>query len=212
MMLAAALVFVLLSEPTPVEVAEKLASTLEGLKSVSFTYKRDLHYKSEGYQNTLMASMFVAFDSKALPTRAKFRAVMPDATCAFDGVTYWIRSRNGAVREENPPKSLGSVFVVKNSIFNLAPFLRSVVKTQPEALSLERETLAIATPGSEFDGAKVRDKVGYDPVYRIQIDPTLGLPTQITQQLKLPTDTITTTFSKWNLKPTEPKESEWRPN
>ncbi len=210
-MVALAVLLASASRSDAVGVAEGLAAKLSALKSVSFQYTREISYASDGFRHTLPASMYVEFDSKCRPTGARFRGSSSHFVSAFDGARYWLRPDSGPLVEETPPKSLSSVSILKNSVVNLAAFLRFVIRDHPSAISLDGKTLLIAVPKVEFDAAKVHVAVGYDPVYRISIDPAHGLPTQIVQSLANKGDTITTKFTAWNLAPSTPSSADWLP-
>jgi len=195
------------------DLAVALATKLESLKVVAFAYERKLDYPGEGYAHTLKAEIYIEFGRQFNPIQARFQADGADWRRIFDGQSSFHQT-NGKPAEDvilNPKaEDFDSVSPLKNSIIGLAKGLRALT-------SNPKITFANPAP-HQFEFKLVKrelcpsgiTEVGYDPTYRFTLDPRSGMPSKIVHKLAKPNDTITTTFSNWNLEASKRSASSWQ--
>jgi len=200
----------------PKDDLNRLADKLAGLKRVSFSYRRDLNYQSDGYKHTLTAEMYVEFGRAWQPLRARYMATFPDGAEAFDGQSYWRRGKGKETENMFEPKAayLDSLSVLKNSLIGLSYSLSAVAKEEGIALNVAKDSagnskISFELKGKELGITSPLSPVQITPRYEITVDAKSGLPTKIVEFLKNRNDTITTTFTNYNLAPKEPDS--WNP-
>lgn len=195
------------------DLAFQLASKLEKLERVTFAYERKLDYPSENYSHTLKAEIYIEFGRQFAPIQARFQATGSNWRQIFDGQSYFHQT-TGKPAEHIvlSPKAghFDSVSPLKNSIVGLAQSLRKLAgDTNQEFDSRAPNQFELKLSKQELSPAGLVG-VSYDPTYMITLDAKTGLPSKIVHMLAKPKDTITTTFTDWNLEPAKRSAETWK--
>lgn len=201
------------------ESALSIADAVKALNQVSFGYRRVLDYTEPKYHHELSAEMFVDFSAKSAPLYAKFHARGKSLgsgsgwTSVFNGQVLFIQTDGRPADSILKPKAgdFEPTYVMKNSILGLSKNLESLIADAGQGIALtEANQIRFTLTKKELGPIKLVD-AGYDPTYTIDFDSKTKLPTKIVQILANGTDTIETTFTKWNLNPTPPEAKDWAP-
>lgn len=195
------------------ELALQLASKLDKLERVSFAYERKLDYPGENYSHSLKAEIYIEFGRQFVPIQARFQATGWNWRQIFDGQTYFHQTAGKPAEDiALGPKAdhFDSVSPLKNSIIGLAKNLRKLAGDPSQSFAYPAPNqIELKLPKRELSPSGLVS-VGYDPTYTFTLDGKTGLPSKIVHNLAKPKDTITTTFTDWNLEPAKRSVETWK--
>lgn len=195
------------------DLALQLASKLEKLERVTFAYERKLDYPAENYSHTLKADIYIEFGRQFATIQARFQATGSNWRQVFDGQSYFHQTTGKPAEDiALSPKAghFDSVSPLKNSIIGLAKNLRKLADDPSQSFaSPAPNQIEVKLSKRELSPSGLVS-VGYDPTYVITLDAKTGLPSKIVHMLAKPKDTITTTFTDWNLEPAKRSAQSWQ--
>lgn len=213
--------FTAFAQPTADELIQKTVKKLSSLKTVSFDYRRELNYASEGFFHELKAASFLDFTSgdEVLGVRFQFRNDSDINT--FNGSELFDLNLKGKIiNVNNKPQAndFESNSYLTNSFVTLKNILpvigsdktikKSVSMTEVDdrnyyLLEFVLERASIDLYG-KFSDVKLLRKL----TYRVMIAADSFMPVEVLQR-NGDVDFIKTNFSNINENPGAPAENSW---
>lgn len=206
-----------------VEVFKQLLAKLSSYETLSYKYHRGLHYFSENYHRETEGNIFLDFRTNDTTLGFKYQAENKSFKSVYNGSEYFYLDKDEKTMQLSFKAQIGhfeSLPGFSNSIITLKKVLPEIISNAEVLKSLSDTTINAVTfhVASFILQNKTLTNLGiYSPVslkrdflYKIIIDKTTFLPTQIIQTNSAePQDYILTSFS--SLKPSinELTENSW---
>lgn len=206
-----------------ISVLQKTSNKLNSLTNLSYALARELNYASENYHNNSEWLCYFNFDTNAAPIGFKYQINSSTSNEFFNGTEkFELNKDSKAIQVNNSPqkKDFNSLSYLYNSIItlrNIIPLLisdKNSIKTVKdtainnhlfEVVTINIGKRRIQNLGEDLDVMQTKSNF----IYKITIDKSNSLPTEILQKNDLNDDFIKTTFKNINTNPNQPTENSW---
>lgn len=203
------------------EVMQKTVDKLARLKTISYDYRRELNYSSEGFFHELKAVAYLDLTSKDKVLGARFQFSGGGNFAAFNGSELFdLNGKNKTVRVIDKPREsdLTSNSYLVNSPITLKNILpkiladktvpRGVVEVQIDKKDFYVVEFVLDKFGIDLFGEFAKTPLTRKITYRITISKDDLMPVEVLQK-NGDVDLIKTSFSNINQNPAAPAENSW---
>lgn len=219
------LFLVLLSLPSfaqkvgPVEVLQKVSRKLADLKTVSYTFRRELNYETSGFLNQMQIECFLDLSSPDRLIGTKFQFDEPNFTFVFNGSEYFalnkknktfvVKSKPAFTDFDSLPGFYDSLLTLKNSLAGIISD-KSIPKTVvANASNKDVYVIEIILDSKimTLDG-KYFTTTPRKFTYRLTVDRSTFLPLDLLRSNSVNKDFSRTSF-EYKKDPVMPAENSW---
>jgi thiol-disulfide isomerase/thioredoxin len=201
-----------------------MTNKLASLKSISYTYKREINNSKNNYYDTLTGKCYLLFNYEDKQTVSQFRMESKDRILIYNGTEYFglsKASKTYSLTEQASQKSFSNHSFFHNSLQTLRYSARqitsndSILKHQRDTLiggktyklvqlDMFKKSLSYAANYMQF----TKDVTIY---YKVIIDPATWLPYQVLESNNIDKDGYgtKTVFTDINTNPVKPDEYSW---
>lgn len=205
------------------EILNRTYQKLNTFKTLGYKQSLELKYEENNYHVIKNWDCYYVFDSKIKLIGFKYQIKNPESTMIYNGVeSFYLDHKAKTIEVSNEPdiEDIGSYSFLYNSLITLRnsiPLLlkdESISKSVKDTLINQRKyahiTLntgqkAIQNLGNGFDTITVKRNI----IYKILIDKTTFLPTEVRQENNENSDFTKTTFKSITGTPKLPSENSW---
>lgn len=202
-------------------ILQKMLNQITAIKNISYKYRRELNYPSEGYFRETIADTYLDFTSDNQILGLRFQFSDADSLMIFNGSEiFYLDKKNKTIDVTNKPKRnyIDSVSFLYNSPVTLKNIIPKIIADK----TIPRSLMETKINGKDFYVVEfVIDKFGFDLygnfhsvklerklTYKITVDKNDFMPIEVLQQSG-DTDFIKTNFTNFDYKPSEPTENSW---
>jgi thiol-disulfide isomerase/thioredoxin len=200
-------------------VLQETEKALTSLDRVSYLYRRELNYASEGYHNILEGDVSIEFDPEQQPIGAIYQAHNDAGFDLFNGSEI-ISARTATHTLQISPirssEALDHVAFLYNSMVTLRRGLPGLLSNSAIAKTVTLQTatttvVELRIPGAVLfaTGSLSPATAARDNVYTITIDRATSLPIEVRQINTQNSDFMLVQFTQVNTKPAKLPASSW---
>ena len=212
-----------LQAQTADDILNKTYQKLSNFKTLGYEQTRELKYEENNYHVIQNWNCYYVFDPKIKLVGFKYQIKNPESTSIYNGVeSFMLNHKDKSIDVKNEPRieEFKSSSFLYNSLItlrNIIPLVitdESITKSVKDTLinqikfyqiTLNTKQSIIQNLGKGFDTLTAKRNV----IYKIIIDKTTLLPTEIIQGNDENSDFVKTTFKNINTTPKAPTENTW---
>lgn len=206
-----------------ISVLQKVSNKLNGLTTLSYDLARELNYASENYHNNSEWLCYLNFELNDTPVGFKYQIKSSTSNEFFNGTEKFELDKTAKTIKikNNPQKNdFSSLSFFYNSIITLRNILPLLIADKNSIMVVKDTTInnhlfevvttnigkrRIQNLGEDFDIMQTKSNF----IYKITIDKSNNLPTEILQKNDLNDDFIKTNFNNIKTIPIYPTENSW---
>ncbi len=202
----------------------KMTAKLQSLKSISYTYHREINNTKDNYHSELSGKCFIEFDEADRQTVARFRIEADSYISIYNGTeVFQLNKPNKTfnLTEQAEQKTFSNYSFFYNSLQTLRYAAGQIAETD-SILKSQRDTLVNSKAYKMVQLAMHKNSLSYGGramhftkdvtiYYKVIIDPETLLPYRLLEHNNIDKEgyNTITTFTDIDLKPNEPDAYSW---